>query len=187
VEILTKSTLENYMQENIWSKLGATSTTFHPESYTELPPILDMGLRTSSGSKTVQKVPIILKQPATDCLGGIGLFSTPSDFTKLLSALQGGSPLLSATSVETLFRPQLGDESRSSMPKGLGYQMRQILGIKGVDDTDQADHCLAGTITLKDIPGRRPKDTISWSGLPNLHWVSSNEKWRISTHVDIFG
>lgn len=185
---MTKSTLENYMQENIWSRLGATSTTFHPESYTELPPFLDMGLRTSPGSKTVQKVPIILKQPATDCLGGIGLFSTPSDFMKLLSALlQGGSPLLSATSVETLFRPQLGDGSRSSMPKGLGYQMRQILGIKGVDDTDQADHCLAGTITLKDIPDRRPKDTVSWSGLPNLHWVSSNEKWRISPPADIFG
>lgn len=166
------------MQKNIWSKLGATSTTFHPELNPEtLPRTLEMAYRVSvgEGTNSVKLGPIILGLPLKDDLGGIGLWSTPSDFVKLLIALlQGGQPLLTKSSVDVLFRPQLGDASRAAMPKTLGGQMRRVLGINSVDDIDQADHCLAGTITLKDIPDRRPRGTVSWSGLPNLHWVWTN-------------
>ncbi|OKP08272.1 hypothetical protein PENSUB_5639 [Penicillium subrubescens] len=123
------------------------------------------------GTKSVKPSPVILGQPLKDDLGGIGLWSTPNDFIKLLTALlRGGQPLLTKASVDILCRPQLSDASRAAMPKPLGGQMRRVLGIKSVDDIDQADHCLAGTITLKDIPGRRPSGTVNWSGLPNLHW-----------------
>jgi len=165
------------MRANIWFKLGATSTTFHPELHRDtLPSPMGMGYRVSvgQGSKSVKPSPIILGQPLQDDLGGIGLWSTPMDFTKFLAALlKGGQPLLTETSVDVLFKPQLGNASRTAMPKLLGGQMRRILGIKSVDDSEQADHCLAGTITLKDIPGRRRRGTVSWSGLPNLHWVRS--------------
>jgi CubicO group peptidase (beta-lactamase class C family) len=163
------------MQKNIWSKLGATSTTFHPELHPEtLPRKLGMANRVSigQGAKSVKAGPIILGQPLKDDLGGIGLWSTPNDFVKLLTALlKGGQPLLTKASVDTLFRPQLSNASRAAMPRPLGGQMRRVLGIKSVDEIDQADHCLAGTITLRDIPGRRPSGTVNWSGLPNLHWV----------------
>jgi CubicO group peptidase (beta-lactamase class C family) len=163
------------MQENIWSKVGATSTTFHPELREEtLPRRLGMAYRVSigQGTKSVKSIPVMLGQPLKDDLGGIGLWSTPNDFIKLLTALlQDGRPLLTKAGVDVLFRPQLSDASRAAMPLPLGSQMRRILGIKSVDDIDQADHCLAGTITLKDIPGRRPHGTVNWSGLPNLHWV----------------
>ena len=163
------------MQKNIWSKLGATSTTFHPELSPEtLPRKLEMAYRASvgEGTNSVKPGPIILGQPLKDDLGGIGLWSTPSDFAKLLTALlQSGQPLLTKTSVDVLFRPQLSDASRTAMPRPLGSQMRRVLGINSVDDIDQADHCMAGTITLKDIPARRPRGTVNWSGLPNLHWV----------------
>lgn len=169
------------MQENIWSKLGATSTTFHPELYSEtLPPKLEMANRVSvgQGTKSVKSSRIMLGQPLKDDLGGIGLWSTPNDFVKLLTALlRGGQPLLTKAGVDTLFQPQLSDDSRAAMPKPLGSQMRRVLGIKSVDEIDQADHCLAGTITLKDIPGRRPSGTVNWSGMPNLHWV------RTSSHL----
>lgn len=165
------------MQTNIWSKIGATSTTFHPENRPEtLPPLLEMGIRVTvgQGAKSVSPGSIIYGQPPEDDLGGIGLFSTPMDLIKLLTALlQDGGPLLSKEGVELLFRPQLNDMTRKAMPERLGKQKRRILGIRTVDDTTQADHCLAGTITLKDIPNRRPRGTVNWSGLPNLHWVSS--------------
>jgi CubicO group peptidase (beta-lactamase class C family) len=172
------------MQKNIWSKLGATSTTFHPELYPEtLPQKLEMASRVDigRGTKSVKPAPIILGQPPKDDLGGIGLWSTPNDFVKLLAALlRGGQPLLTKASVDILFRPQLSDASRAAMPRPLGNQMRRVLGIKSVDEIDQADHCLSGTITLRDIPGRRPRGTVNWSGLPNLHWVRSSHFFSIS-------
>lgn len=163
------------MQENIWSKLGATSTTFHPERRRDtLPAALEMGYRVSigHGSKSVKQGPITLHQPAKDSLGGIGLFSTTTDYVKLLAALlKGGAPILSRKGLDILFQPHLSEASRLAMPKSLGLQMSRILGINSVDDAGQADHCLAGTINLKDIPGRRKAGTVNWSGLPNLHWV----------------
>ncbi|KAJ6072820.1 hypothetical protein N7467_010905 [Penicillium canescens] len=174
VEIVTKSTLEEYMKKNIWSKLGANSTTFRPELHRDtLSPPLEMGYRLSigHGEKSIKQGPIILGQPAEHNLGGIGLFSTPTDYMKLLSSLLGGGyPLLSESSIDILFQPQLSEASRMAMPKPLGSQMRRVLGIKCLDDHTQADHCLAGTMTLKDIPGRRRAGTVNWSGLPNLHW-----------------
>jgi CubicO group peptidase (beta-lactamase class C family) len=166
------------MQANIWSKLGATSTTFHPELHPDtLPPQMQMGERVSvrQGNESIKPGKVILGYPLKDDLGGIGLFSTPMDFIKLLSALlQAGGSLLSKGGVDLLFAPQLGDESRAAMPKALGKQMSRVLGISSPDDCQQADHCLGGAVTLKDIPGRRRRGTASWSGLPNLHWVSSS-------------
>ncbi|KAJ5396607.1 esterase [Penicillium cosmopolitanum] len=174
VECVSNSTLEDYMQENIWSKLGETSTTFHPERRRDtLPAALEMGYRVSigHGSKSVKQGPITLHQPAKDSLGGIGLFSTTTDYVKLLAALlKGGAPILSRKGLDILFQPHLSEASRLAMPKSLGLQMSRILGINSVDDAGQADHCLAGTINLKDIPGRRKAGTVNWSGLPNLHW-----------------
>ncbi|KAB8261129.1 beta-lactamase/transpeptidase-like protein [Aspergillus pseudonomiae] len=174
IECVTNSTLEDYMRTHIWSKLGVVSTTFHPELYREtLPPQMGMGYRVSVGQgvKSLKSGPVILKQPAQHDLGGIGLFSTPMDFVKLLSALLGGGhPLLTRESVDILLQPQLNDASREAMPRPLGAQMRRVLAIQDVGDTQQADHSLAGTIVLKDIAGRRRAGTVNWSGLPNLHW-----------------
>ncbi|CAI7671506.1 unnamed protein product [Penicillium manginii] len=162
------------MQKNIWSQIGATSTTFHPERRRKtLPDAFEMGYRVNvgHGSESVKEGPITLQQPARDCLGGIGLFTTPSDYMKLLAALlKGGDPILSHNGIDILFQPHLSNSSRLAMPKSLGLQMSRILGINSVDHTDQADHCLGGTINLKDIPGRRKAGTVNWSGLPNLHW-----------------
>lgn len=175
IENVCNCSLEEYMQKNIWSKLGVTSTTFHPELYPDtLPPKLEMANRISvgQGTKSIKAGPVILGQPLKDDLGGIGLWSTPNDYIKLLTALlRGGEPLLTKDGLDILFRPQLSDASRAAMPLPLGSRMRSILAIKSVDEIDQADHCLAGTVTLKDIPRRRPRGTVSWSGLPNLHWV----------------
>lgn len=191
MECITKSSLESYMQENIWSKIGAQSSTFHPELHRgSLPEPLEMAHRVSvgQGSRSVKPGPITLVQPAKDCLSGIGIFSTAEDFSKLLAAiLKDGAPLLSKHSTDILFQPHLSDASRCAMPKPLGSQMRRILEIKNVNDIHQADHTLGGTINTKDIPGRRRAGTVNWSGLPNLHWVrlpfNSNSMWKNSLHL----
>lgn len=178
------------MKKNIWSRLGVTSTTFHPELYPDsLPQKLEMANRVSvgQGAKSIKAGSVILGQPLKDDLGGIGLWSTPKDFIQLLTALlRGGEPLLTKDSLDILFQPQLSNASRAAMPLSLGSRMRDILGIRSVNVIDQADHCLAGTITLKDIPDRRPRGTVSWSGLPNLHWVRINPCYSASIKKTVY-
>ncbi|GAD92241.1 esterase, putative [Paecilomyces variotii No. 5] len=185
IERKTGTTLEDYMKANIWSKVGATCTTFHPEkNRDELPPQLEMGLRirTESGNTRISPGRVILEYPRKNDLGGIGLFGTADDYIKFLAALlQGGRGLLSESSVEALFQPRLDRAIRSSMLVGAGKQMRRILGAKDTYDIDQADHCLGGTVTLRDIPGRRRKGTVSWAGLPNLHWWIDRESGIAAT------
>lgn len=182
------------MQENIFSKLATSSTAFHHPSHNWVanptnstqPPLLEMAYRapvsntnkstTTTPEPPLTPAPIILQYPLKQDLGGIGLFSTPADFTSLLSSLlRGGDSLFrqGKESVNLLFAPQLGPQSESAqaLPRGLGRQMRRILGASSTD-TGTVDHALAGTVTTKDIPGRRKAGSVSWSGLPNLHWVS---------------
>ncbi|KAJ9273884.1 hypothetical protein DTO212C5_163 [Paecilomyces variotii] len=185
IERKTNTTLEEYMQANIWSQIGATCTTFHPEKNRhKLPPQLEMGvrIRTDSGRNYVGPGRVTLEYPRKNDLGGIGLFGTADDYIKLLTTLlQGGKGLLTERSVHELFQPQLTRPIRSSMLVGAGRQMRRVLGAKGIDDVDQADHCLAGTVTLRDIPRRRRKGTVSWAGLPNLHWWIDRESGIAAT------
>src|SRR5262245_30370089 len=98
VENITKQSLEEYMQKNIWSPIGATSTTFHPETQSNTSvPIFEMGnrLRAGEGARSVGPGQVSLQYPLGDDLGGIGLYSTPEDYAKFLAALiSGGGPLL---------------------------------------------------------------------------------------------
>ncbi|PLN79590.1 esterase [Aspergillus taichungensis] len=190
VERATDSTLEDYMQAHIWSKLDAQSTTFHPERKTHLPPLVPMMYRNGITTAPTEKRSLTLVQPARHALGGVGLFSTPADFSKLLiSILQASTTsttsnkvsqqgpiktqapqLLTKPGIDLLFRPQLDTQCRQAMPRPLGAQMRRVLNIQDINDAAQADHALGGTITLRDIPGRRRAGSMNWSGLPNLHW-----------------
>lgn len=200
IERTTNSTLEEYMQTHIWSKLGAQSTTFHPERATHLPPLVPMKHRTGNTTTPTEKRPLVLVQPAQHALGGVGLFSTPTDFSKLLVSLLQSSTstrqgpttitatktapeLLTKPGIDLLFRPQLDASCRAAMPRPLGAQMRRVLNIQDINDTTQADHALGGTVTLRDIPGRRRRGSMNWSGLPNLHWVCLSPQPLISANT----
>lgn len=119
-------------------------TTFHPELYHgHLPQQLEMAHRicVGEGARSVKPGKIILNYPLQNELGGIGLFSTPEDYVKLLASLiDGNDNLLSRRSTDLLFAPRLNDASRAAMPKQFGFQMRRILGIKDAQDIGQADH-----------------------------------------------
>ncbi|KAF1815560.1 esterase [Eremomyces bilateralis CBS 781.70] len=174
IEKVTGLSLEDYMQANIWSKLGAKHTTFHPELRPagDLPPQQEMGLRPGGpkGTAPLGPGPIIMDYPLKDDLGGIGLFSTAADFVRLLTALvNGGSPLLGEEATQELFRPQLDKATRKDMLMPLGARTRRVLGVEDFQE-EKADYCLAGTTTMEDLPGRRKKGSASWAGFPNLHW-----------------
>lgn len=160
------------MQVNIFAKLDMRDTTFHPELRADFPPRrMEMAWRNGkTGELTIGKVP--LANPCEACCGGTGLYSTPADCAKLLKALfDGGNPILEASSVNEIMKPQVPDnkyflEAANGKFKGLLAQTWPV----GVKD---ASFGLSSSIALENFPGRRAKNSANWSGMPGVHAVSN--------------
>lgn len=162
------------MKENIWSKLGMNDTTFHPEMRPELQARqVEMANRDADGKLVHGSIPLAM--PAKTDMGGVGAYSTPNDYAKLLvGLLSDDAPLLNQKSLDIMTSGHLGDASRESMMNLMRHSPMRELGLGGLwtDHTD-GDHSLCGPVSLADTPGQRAKGTVGWSGLPNLFWVSS--------------
>jgi CubicO group peptidase (beta-lactamase class C family) len=103
IERVTQHSLEDYMQTHIFQPLGMNSTTFRIADHSEL-----LSRRAQIGRReTPAQTPFSSSNYKPDITsmdpGGVGLYSTASDYSILLSALlDGGSYILSATSTHEL-------------------------------------------------------------------------------------
>lgn len=157
------------MKANIWTPLGMNSTTFRPWSRPDLEEkLVELAWRGPDGSLASAKTPF---GPAVDCCGGVGIFSTPRDQIKLLSALlNDGARVISKESVEELLRPQTEDSSYFvSIVCG---KNRAHLG-QTWPEGSQGDFGLSSSINATDFPGRRAANSANWAGMPGVHAVSS--------------
>jgi hypothetical protein len=102
--------------------------------------------------------------------GGSGLFSTANDYAKLLGALvKGGDPVLQAKSIKELCEPQLQDSK--FLMEALDGPFHDVFCCEYSLGTS-ANYALGGAVNLEDIPGKRRKGSMMWSGISNPHWVS---------------
>ena len=103
---LNKQVLGSYMAENIFEPLGMTNTTFHPKDQPELmAKAMDTVVRTPEG--TLVPIPPMYREDAETDAGGIGLFSSLIDFTKIIEDLLRDEPILLKPSTrDQMFVPQ---------------------------------------------------------------------------------
>jgi len=157
------------MQQNIFSKLGMNDTTFRPELRSDfLPRQMEMAWRDrATGLLSHGKNP--WANPAKDCCGGVGLYSTAEDYGKLLKGLLAGDEvILKTSSLDEIMSSQLQDPKYFiDVINGSG---RSHLGQTWPQGA-QATFGLSASINLEDFPGRRPKNSANWSGMPGLHAV----------------
>jgi CubicO group peptidase (beta-lactamase class C family) len=74
VEIVSGLPLEDFMRENIWSKLGMCSTTFRPELRPEfVARRVSMAIRNSQDN-SLQEGSVPFANPTIDYSGGAGLY-----------------------------------------------------------------------------------------------------------------
>jgi CubicO group peptidase (beta-lactamase class C family) len=179
VEVLTKQDLDDYLQDNVWSKLGAKNTTYRPTKYFGgKEKLQESGLRQEDGS--LKWAPLPIKNPAKDCIAGAGMYSTMNDYIKLLTALiQGGGPLLKKESVDEMLRPLLNEASRKAMHE-LGMMPAGMVDICNPPDPKLKevmviDHGICGMINCHDVPGRRYRGSVTWGGLPHTAWWIDQE------------
>ena len=174
LEVLTGLTLEEFMHKNIFSTLDMRQTTFWPEKVDSyLSRKMDHVTRDSkTGALVAGGGHHLLALPAKDCIGGMGLYSTPNDLVKVLKeVLAGGGNIVSRESVAEMLKPQLNDETQAAFMEVIGgrakYHLRQTWP-EGYDGT----FGLSASINLDDFPGRRLKNSMNWAGSSGLHAVS---------------
>lgn len=168
VEAVTKQTLEEYIQENICSKVGMKNTTFHLEKRSELPAKMEVGYRIPGAPLTAGPAPI--PSPVKDALGGVGLYSTAEDYGLFLAGLLSDKhPLLSEASLEEFFRPQA--PNRKDLMGLMQGIFKQFMAPEYPPEAE-ADYSLGGAVNLTAIEGRRGAGSIQWSGMSCPHWVS---------------
>jgi CubicO group peptidase (beta-lactamase class C family) len=171
VSVLAGSTFEAYLTEHILAPLEMTSTTFR---IAERPDLIArraaIALRTEPTAPLSIEIPDPVPETPPMASGGSGLFSTANDYAKLLGALvAGGGGILKADSIRELCQPQLSD-TRSLM-QTLDSPFRAFF-CPEYPPGMPANYALGGAVNLEDIPGKRRKGSMMWSGMANPHWVS---------------
>ena len=172
VSVLTNTTFEDYLYKHIFTPLGMSSTTFRLAQRPDLVKArAAIGLRatptaplTAGGSDPVPTEPEMAG-------GGSGLFSTAADYAKLLGALiAGGGGILQPETVREMCQPQLPDNKYLMMNFENPY-LHDVFCCEYSAGTP-ANYALGGAVNLEDLPEKRRKGSIMWSGMSNPHWVS---------------
>ncbi|KAF3897467.1 putative Transesterase (LovD) [Trichophyton interdigitale] len=166
VEKLSNQKLGDFMQENIFQKLGITATTFHPENHPEFSARrVELCQRAPDGS--LSPIPVPYTIPAKDDLGGIGLYSTPKEFTRFLQMmLRSGENVLRPESINTILSPQLECNKEVNAIRDRGPKIMSRL----VNPGKVIDMGLSASINLDRVPGARYPGSISWAGAANAFW-----------------
>lgn len=124
---------------------------------------------------------------AKDDYGGAGLFSCAQDYIKvLIDLLQDDSKLISLASKEELFKQQLSTESKAALnfqlygdyPGNTNGEVGALFS-GGLPAGTDLGYSIGGLLVVGADgagPDRRGKGALSWSGLPNLHWMIDREK-----------
>ncbi|KAK2877267.1 Type I Iterative PKS [Arthroderma sp. PD_2] len=159
---------EEFLQDNICTPLGMTSTTFHLEKR------VDMLTRRVAFYERMDDGYLVpgteyTKVPATHECGGHGLWSTPRDWNKFVHMiLRDGQPILQKSSIDEIFRPQAiaGNELRELLSGPIRASLRSTIDM----DAENIEMAIGGPVYVEGSPGRRSAGTLQWSGKPNMFW-----------------
>lgn len=179
IERLTGKGFEEYVEANIAKPLGIETFTWH---LSRKPQVAEKLMRMSTRSDNGDLIdgPNPFSPEPTKEAGGLGLYSSVHDFTRVLADLLKDSPvLLSKPTVDQMFTPQFAPGSSALRDmRALGefaYQCSLDDSMEGV----VANQGLAGLLVEDDVAREdyfKPAGTLSWSGLPNLSWTVNRER-----------
>ncbi|KAF2101039.1 beta-lactamase/transpeptidase-like protein [Rhizodiscina lignyota] len=170
---LNKTTLEEYMKENIFKPLGMTSTSFYLESNPDMKKRWVSVCNRTPDGRLAELPGTIYPTPPVVEFGGHGLYSTPADFIKVLADIISDSPkLLKLETIENLmYKPQFPGNSASL--KGLEDGRAIVSGMTAKLSASAINHGLGGLLCMNDD---NMKNTLTWGGLANWVWFTNRER-----------
>lgn len=180
---LTKQSFGEYVQQNIAQPLGITSWTWRladkPDVAANLTSITTRNEKGELGEGTTPFWP----DPQIEA-GGAGMYSSVPDFCKVLADLLKDEPvLLNRASVEEMFTPQFPSSSApltaliQAGHEPDSYTCALDASMEGVKPNFGLGSLLLEEDVCRD-EYYKPKDTLSWTGLPNLAWSVNREKGK---------
>jgi CubicO group peptidase (beta-lactamase class C family) len=153
------------MKQHIFDPLGMTLTGFRLAENEHIRDRLCERVQRTPAGKFSMTNPYNALSPEDD-LGGGGLYSSVTDYMKvLISLLKNDELLLRPDMVTIMFEPQLRDP-RPLLAKTQDSESGAMLR-SGID-CDAWNFGLGGILTTADVEGICRKGTMSWGGLPNL-------------------
>ncbi|KAI3557392.1 beta-lactamase [Colletotrichum abscissum] len=173
LERVTGTSLSAYLAEHIFGPLGMKDTGFWPD---KMPHVAErtaaFQIRGSDGSSlSPGSSPRNVSPNAIDS-GGAGLWTTAQDYSIFLSALLNNT-LVKKETADEMFRPQL-DERQARQFEKLTAEWGGSLAVEFELDME-LNHGLVGCINMRDVPGKRKKGSLQWSGMCNSHWWLDRE------------
>jgi CubicO group peptidase (beta-lactamase class C family) len=180
------------MRRHIWEPLGIKDMTFFLSTRPDMQArVAHMTQRIPSDNSTAHEEVLVyaptqpvLNPDAKDCLGGGGIFTSPRELFKVIHAVLLASrssasdtapvppaQLLRRSTVESMFRPQLGESGREALQRVAQIpRLNRMMGDMPV--AAAKDWGLGGLLLMDDLPGWRGSGTMTWGGFPSLTWVS---------------
>ncbi|KAH7145702.1 beta-lactamase/transpeptidase-like protein [Dactylonectria estremocensis] len=172
LEKLTGQPLSEYVQEHIFDPLGIQDSGFWPK---KLPQTADRTVTYSfrEGDTLNPGPPSVPREHEIES-GGAGLFSTAHDFAVFLRGLLQGK-LVEEQTLQAMFTPQL-NEAQSAMLVAIAYTPGVHEALAPEFPAGLAiNHGLGGVINVEDVPGKRRKGSLMWSGMCNSRWWIDRE------------
>ncbi|KAF2169076.1 hypothetical protein M409DRAFT_21087 [Zasmidium cellare ATCC 36951] len=181
VERASGLTLDAYLQHNICTPLDIRDMTFklqqRPDMIKRRATSCD---RDEQGNLTAGDNDFWRKDFEDD-FGGMGCFTTPADYFKVMtSLLHDDGKLLKPTTVDMLFERQLGEAGEQGMADVYAHELfGQAMGHLVPKEVNKS-HALGGSLMMDDADGSnwRRKGTMVWAGLPNVIWSIDREAGR---------
>lgn len=172
LERLTGQRLSAYMAAHVFAPLDMRETGFWPERIAA-GALAAVPYRMPGGELAGAPSPVPAEHPVES--GGAGIFTTVVDYGKLLrGVLDGGKLLLGRESWELLFTPRLsGDLEANMRAKVKAAQAVYAAEFLGADVP--TNFAFGGMVNLADVPGKRSKGSVQWSGYTNPHWWIDRE------------
>jgi len=190
LERATGTSLNNYMQENIFAPLGLKNISMFPSEAMKKN-LAYMNFRNTQGQlgtyDHINHRPLVAEgQEIDSCLnsGGAGIFAKPQEYCQILATLlnDGTSPttgakILSKSTVDQMFQnqiPQFPNFARQGIPAAKPHLTNPIPELYPIPGDGPQGWGLTFMLT-GGTTGRSP-GTAMWAGLPNLWWWCDREK-----------
>lgn len=171
LEAVTKQTLGEYMQAQIFEPMGMKDTGFWPERLPHITPqTAAFSYRNKATGRLESGSPSVASHHDIES-GGAGLYTTADDYARFLQGLLSGQ-LVRSDTLNQMIEPQLNDAQRG-MLENLVYHCGVQDGYAPEFPTGlELNHGIGGVLNMEDVKGKRRKASLMWSGLCNSHLVS---------------
>lgn len=189
------TTLEKFMEVNIWEPLGITDVTFHadlhPELEAKVPPLAyrvgdidpTSGSTADPDGEVITSEKGIFSRPPVDDLGGVGLYISAPGYQKMLTSIcNNDSKLLKPATVDLLFTPSLTPEAEAAWNKKRRNALRQEVYDGALPNNVPITHGLGGMINIEDLDRGRKKGSMCWTGFSNTFWWIDRESGVSGTY-----